>query len=261
MRPNGTIYKGGRQASAGEVKIALSKKEKRRIKILHWMGANMASFGIAAVLFFYGPTFLVDLDYVTNYARLRSVRAQNTSDESNNSIVKIATAKEENAVYVPIVSPTPEPTEKPVKQQPIVEEFSISIPAIGATSDVIEDVNPYSKDEYLAALQRGVAHAGNTKKPGEGGRVYLFAHSTNSPLNFNQYNAVFYQLRLLEKGDLVIANYNGNEHKYRVKQMEIVEASDTHWLTENKAEEDLVLQTCDPPGTTLRRLLVIATPV
>jgi len=161
-------------------------------------------------------------------------------------------------VVQPTSNPTQEPKEVEVSREVAVNEFSINIPSINASSDVVYGVDPFDQDEYLGALKRGVAHATGTKLPGQGGRVYLFAHSTNSPLNFTEFNAVFYQLRLLQEGDIIETSLNDELYKYEVKEKHIVDASDTHWLTETADEDELVLQTCDPPGTTLRRLLVVA---
>ena len=246
MKPSGVIYRANGAAS-GEVKISLTQKEKKRMQTLQWMGANFASFTIAAVLFFYGPGVLMDFDYITSYARVQgNVQAQDA---------KPVAEPVEPAYSLPSPIPTPTATSKPK-----VKEFTISIPAIEASSSVLEDIDPFDKEAYLGALEKGIAHAKGTGKPGESRRIYLFAHSTNSPLYFSQYNAVFYQLRLLEEGDEVVANYNGDTYIYKVIKKVVVDANDLTWLNTDSDGEQLVLQTCDPPGTTLHRLLVIAEP-
>src|SRR3989344_707927 len=142
MKPSGVIYRSKSSAS-GEVKISLTKKEKKRMKVLRWTGANFASFAIAAVLFFYGPGFLMDFDYITSYAR---VSKSNVSASDSIAIIQPVEAVEASASNVP------EPTQSP---KPKVKEFSISIPAIAASSNVIEEVDPFDKETYLAALQEG----------------------------------------------------------------------------------------------------------
>lgn len=137
-------------------------------------------------------------------------------------------------------------------------DFSLIVPAIGATSKVIVNVDPFIDAEYAQALKSGVAHAKGTGLPGEGSRIYLFAHSTNSLLNVDEYNAVFYQLRKLAVEDEIIV-FTDKKYVYQVTETKIVNATDTSWI-EKGSEEELVLQTCDPPGTTWRRLLVIAKP-
>lgn len=229
MRPKGTIYSASKNAFSGEVRLALTEKEKKRFRLLRFIGTNMSSLALAFVIFFYGPPFEMNMNYQAGLAKAE----------------------------IPEIVPQ----EAPIKNTPKTNEFSLSIPAIGASSNVVGDVDAFDKDKYQDALKYGIAHAKNTGKPGEGKRIFLFAHSTNSPLNYSEYNAIFYQLRLLSEGEKIFINYKGDSHIYIVKQKEVVSATDTHWLTELGSSEQLVLQTCDPPGTTLRRLLVIAEPV
>lgn len=137
-------------------------------------------------------------------------------------------------------------------------DFSIAIPKIAAVAPVIENVDPLNKSEYLRALKEGVAHAKGTAFPGENGNVYIFAHSTDTFYNVNQYNAVFYLLGKLSKGDEIYIYYQGVKIKYLVDQVKVVSPKDIQYLTENKGENTLTLQTCYPPGTTIDRLIVIA---
>ena len=138
--------------------------------------------------------------------------------------------------------------------------FSLVIPKIHAKSKVVSDVDPIDYRAYMEALKIGVAHTKGTKLPGETGNIYLFAHSTDDPTNVIRYNAVFYLLRELDSGDDVLMYYNGVKHRYRVTDTKIVEATDVSYLTPVNSEnkEQLILQTCYPPGTTWKRLLVFA---
>lgn len=140
------------------------------------------------------------------------------------------------------------------------EQLVISIPQINAVSNIVKNVDPFSVPEYKEALKFGVAHAKGTGFPGEGRRIYLFAHSTNSPLFVQQYNAVFYDLRKLTSGDTITIESKSKKYEYIVIDKKIVAASDISWLMGDQ-EEDLILQTCDPPGTSWRRLLVVAKPI
>lgn len=139
--------------------------------------------------------------------------------------------------------------------------FSIVIPKIGANAKVISNVNPANEKEYLAALKNGVAHSLGTKFPGEGGHIFLFAHSTDYFWNVSTYNAVFYLLYKLEVGDEVNIFYDGRRYVYKVEGRKIVNPSEVDYLTRQTDNELLTLQTCWPPGTTLQRLLVFARPV
>lgn len=139
--------------------------------------------------------------------------------------------------------------------------FSIYIPKMNAKANIIPNVDAGNSKAYLSALEDGVAHASGTGFPGQNKLVYLFSHSTDSPLNFARFNAVFYLLRRLEKGDRVMVYFMDKEYQYIVEEKLIANAEDTSWLIDKNQGEYLVLQTCDPPGTSLRRLIVVARPI
>lgn len=135
--------------------------------------------------------------------------------------------------------------------------FSLVIPKINARSKIIANVDASDKKEYSQALKKGVAHAKGTVFPGMKGTIYLFAHSTDAPWNITRYNAVFYLLRELEAGDQVVVFFGGKKFIYQVTEKKIVNPTETGFF-EQKEEELLVLQTCWPPGTTQKGLLVFA---
>jgi LPXTG-site transpeptidase (sortase) family protein len=141
---------------------------------------------------------------------------------------------------------------------PIDTNYSIVIPKIGANAKVIPNVNAAAENEYLEALKGGVAHTLGTAFPGEGGHVFLFAHSTDYIWNVGTYNAVFYLLYKLEKGDQINIFYQGRRYVYEVIDSKVVDPSEVEYITRKTDEEFLTLQTCWPLGTTLKRLLVFA---
>lgn len=150
------------------------------------------------------------------------------------------------------------PVEVLVPQDP---NFSIVIPKIAANSRVLANIDAANETEYLASLQQGVAHARGTAFPGEGGHIFMFAHSTDYIWNVGTYNAVFYLLYKVEVGDEVNIFYEGKRYVYRVTGKQIVDPSQVEYLTRKTDKELLTLQTCWPPGTTLQRMLVFAEPV
>jgi len=141
--------------------------------------------------------------------------------------------------------------------------FSIVIPKIGASSKVIPNVDPSNEQQYLPLLQQGVAHASGSVFPGMKGNIYLFAHSTDSFWDVGRYNAVFYLLKDLTIGDDVTVFFKNTRYNYVVYDTKIVSASDVSYLVNSQKgdKETLILQTCWPPGTTWKRLLVFAKPV
>lgn len=141
---------------------------------------------------------------------------------------------------------------------PVSTDFGIVIEKINANAKVIADVNPADERSYSKALSLGVAHAQGTTYPGQKGNIYLFSHSVDAPWNIIRFNAIFYLLGKLEPGDRVILFYQGRRFDYQVFDKTIVKPEDTHFLTDSYQQSILTLQTCDPPGTLLNRLVVRA---
>jgi len=150
----------------------------------------------------------------------------------------------------------------PIQIVPASTEFGIVIEKIDVNSPIVPEVNSWNYQEYIAALAKGVAHAKGTAFPGEttkeNNNVFLFAHSAINPIQAKKYNSVFYLLRKLEVGDRVVTFYKGKRADYIVFDKKVVEATDTRYLTKPSKEPILTLQTCDPPGSSLRRLIVTA---
>ncbi len=140
-------------------------------------------------------------------------------------------------------------------------QFGLVIPKIAANAKVIPNVDPTSPAVFLPALERGVAHAKGSVFPGMPGNTYLFSHSTDSWWNVGRYNAVFYLLKDLSVGDDIVVFFEGQRYNYVVSESRISDSTDTSLLTDTQTgPERLILQTCWPPGTTWKRLYVIAKP-
>lgn len=135
----------------------------------------------------------------------------------------------------------------------------ITIPKINAQAPLIDEVDPWNETEYRKALTQGVAIAKGFAKPGEDGTIFIFAHSSDSPWRITSYNTVFFRLGELKEGDLVQIKYNDQEFKYRVSYSIEVWPNEVEAVTRNH-ENQLILQTCTPVGTSLKRLLVFASP-
>lgn len=141
-------------------------------------------------------------------------------------------------------------------------EFSVLIPKLGANQKVFANVDANNENEFLPILYQGVAHAKGTVFPGMKGNIYLFAHSSDNFWDVGRYNAVFYLLKDLAAGDDIVIFFENKRHDYKVSETKVLDASDVSLLVEsqNQKEEKLILQTCWPPGTTWKRLLVFARP-
>ena len=140
---------------------------------------------------------------------------------------------------------------------PVDTDFGIVIPKIGANARIIENINPYNSIEYQVALTKGVAHAKGSSTPELGGNTFLFAHSSDNFYNANRYNSVFYLIRKLEIGDEIIIFQNETQYEYLVTETLLVEPEAIEYLSPESQNPKLTLMTCWPPGTTLKRLVVI----
>lgn len=141
-------------------------------------------------------------------------------------------------------------------------DYGVVIEKIGVNAPVVANVNAADYDEYIAALSKGVAQARGTADPGsteaDNNNVFLFAHSALNAVQARQYNSVFYLLRKLEKGDRIVTFFKGKRFDYIVTSNKVVQASDIRYLTDPSKKPILTLQTCDPPGSSLRRLIITA---
>jgi sortase A len=143
---------------------------------------------------------------------------------------------------------------------PVDWNFSLIIPKLGINAKVESSVDPTNPKEYDLALKNGVAHAQGTSFPDQPGTIYIFGHSTDYPWNIARYNALLYPLKYIEKEDEIVVIYHQKSYFYQVEEKKIAEANELDYLTSQEGEKKLVLQTCWPPGTTWKRLIVIAIP-
>lgn len=147
----------------------------------------------------------------------------------------------------------------PTEITPVDLEFSIVVPKINANAKVIKNVDPFDSKIYQLALTRGVAHAKNTSTPDKNGNTFIFAHSAGNWYQANQFNAVFYLLNKLETGDEIIVYYQSQKYIYSVDEIKFVKPDEINYLSSQLNTNKLTLMTCWPPGTTLKRLVVIST--
>jgi sortase A len=141
---------------------------------------------------------------------------------------------------------------------PLDKDFGLVIPKIDVNVKVFPNVNADNPQEYLPLLAQGVAHAKGSFLPGQEGNVFIFAHSTDTPLNASRYNAVFYLLNKMEKDDEVFVYYQQEKHLYKVMEKKIISPEKLNDYLKTLKGKTLTLQTCYPPGTTINRLLLIA---
>lgn len=146
-----------------------------------------------------------------------------------------------------------------VKSEPVNRSYSIVIDKLGINAPVVKDVPITDEKAYKDALKHGVAHSNTSAYPSqEAGNTYIFAHASVNFWELGKYATVFNLLRKLELNDTIDVYYEGTKYVYRVVNEEIYDGWNTYPIERSVIEPVLTLQTCDPPGTTLNRLVVTA---
>jgi LPXTG-site transpeptidase (sortase) family protein len=225
-----------------------------RFLILRTIGNFLVLFAVFGILATFGPALYYEINF--RIVQARGVRYEISNLKSQISNPNQYLSKGTTSFADVLAGP---------KEQiliPLDSNFSIIIPKIGASAKVFSNIDPSNQDDFLPILQKGVAHAAGTVFPGMKGNIYLFAHSTDNFWDVGRYNAVFYLLKDLQKGDEVVIFYQNTRYNYIVTDSKVVDPSDVSYLinSQNQTKQQLILQTCWPPGTTWQRLLVFASP-
>lgn len=100
-------------------------------------------------------------------------------------------------------------------------------------------------------------HYYNTADPGQNGNGVIFGHSSSNILNSGKYKFAFVLLRKLEKDDVFYLEKDSKRYAYKVYDKKIVPPSDVSVLYRNDKPASMTLITCDPPGSSVNRLVVV----
>jgi len=122
---------------------------------------------------------------------------------------------------------------------------------------VVYDVNTISENTIDNALERGVVHYADTALPGQDGNVVIVGHSSNNIFNPGKYKFAFVLLSHLSSGDTFYLQKDGKRYTYQVYKKAIVNPNDVGVLGLESKPATATLITCDPPGTSLHRLVVV----
>jgi LPXTG-site transpeptidase (sortase) family protein len=142
------------------------------------------------------------------------------------------------------VAPTPNP-------EVIIPKINVEIPV---------DYNETSTDESVieSDLEDGVVHYPTTVQPGQLGNAAFFGHSSNNIFNSGKYKFAFVLLHTLVNGDTFYLTYNDKVYIYKVISHTVVPPSDVSVLGPISGQTaTATLITCDPPGTSINRLIVV----
>ena len=152
------------------------------------------------------------------------------------------------------VSSTPiiiDPTSTAVGPEP-----KLIIPKINVELPVIFDETSADEKAIQRALEDGVLHYPTTSLPGEIGNGAIFGHSSNNILNKGKYKFAFVLLKQLESGDTFMIQYKSKRYVYKVYDKKIVKPEEVSVLGNTDKTATFTLITCDPPGTSINRLVV-----
>jgi LPXTG-site transpeptidase (sortase) family protein len=197
--------------------------------------------GIALVMYSFLPYVIQDIRYAFLQLRHRKY------------VLNDKNTVEKESVFAQWLGP------QDIKLTPVNKDFSLIIEKIGVNAPVVIGVSVTNEDKYKEALKLGIAHAIVSDLPSEEpGNVYLFSHTSFNFWSLGKYATTFNLLRKLEIGDEANIYYRGKRYIYEVVNKEVLPGWNTYPLTRSVIEPILTLQTCDPPGTTLNRLVVTA---
>lgn len=117
------------------------------------------------------------------------------------------------------------------------------------------------EDQLQFLLLNGVAAYPHSVLPGERGRLIIAGHSSPPTMEAigSPYEQIFSTLPDAKIGDVItVRDASGNEYTYVVTKTQIVPATYTQILLQDKKARELLLFTCYPVGTTRERFVVWA---
>lgn len=142
------------------------------------------------------------------------------------------------------VAPTPNP--------------EIIIPKINVEIPVDYDVTSTNESVIENDLEAGVVHFPTTALPGQDGNAAFYGHSSNNIFNPGKYKFAFVLLHTLVDGDTFYLTYNDKIYVYKVISHTVVSPNDVGVLGPVAGQTaTATLITCDPPGTSINRLIVV----
>jgi len=134
----------------------------------------------------------------------------------------------------------------------------VIIPKINVQIPVDYNINTTDENVIENGLEDGVVHFPTTVLPGQVGNAAFFGHSSNNIFNPGRYKFAFVLLHTLVNGDTFYLTYNHTLYVYKVISHTIVSPNDVSVLGPVSGQTaTATLITCDPPGTSINRLVVV----
>lgn len=133
----------------------------------------------------------------------------------------------------------------------------VIIPKINVEIPLDFSIKTTDESKIETALEGGVVHYPTTALPGQKGNTAFFGHSSNNIFNPGKYKFAFVLLHNLVPGDTFYLTYKNKVYAYQVYDKKVVEPSNVGVLNNVPGQvATATLITCDPPGTSLHRLVV-----
>ena len=164
-------------------------------------------------------------------------------------------------IIAPFITPSRNISSTPLILDPgsaaVGKASKLIIPKINVEVPVVYDVETVEEADVQSGLERGVVHYATTSNPGEKGNGAIFGHSSNNILNRGKYKFAFVLLSRLESGDTFYIEKGGVRYVYKIFEKKVVSPEEVGVLGAVSGKTStMALITCDPPGTTISRLVV-----
>jgi len=173
------------------------------------------------------------------------------------SIVSI----EKTVAETPVLTPAPVQVAEPVSvvgnnqltgttNNILLTNYYLEVPKLNIFGNILETD---SMEKVDSMLKNGVVHLPGTVNPGNIGNTMFTAHS--SYYDWDYYSHIFAKINNLENEDKIIIHQNNVLYSYKVFKKEVITA-ELEAVKYVKGEENIVLLTCWPVGTSQYRLAV-----
>jgi sortase A len=108
-------------------------------------------------------------------------------------------------------------------------------------------------------FEQNLAHLPGSALPGQKGNIFITGHSGLDNSMLAKKFSYFKELPEVKRGDEIILNALGQQYKYIVESLKIVDPKDTSVVNPpDPSGRYLSLMTCVPPGFSTKRMIVLA---
>ena len=223
-------------------------------KLLKFLGLGISASGILIGLYIFFPIISWELYIKPAFAgsSYASPIPQNTIITKNYLKNLVASAQESISTinYNNSTQWLPATNQNKSLNSPI-NFYSISIPSIKLENAMVSTVD--------LDLENHLVHFPGTAIPTDKGTSVIFGHSTLPQLyNRQDYKTIFAKIHEVKIDDEILTTVDNKLYKYKIFDIEIVDAKNTSYLTQNYDASYLYIVTCTPPGTTWKRLVIKA---